>query len=778
MRIIVFLLMCISLTAQANDFLNVNQAFVLETEAVSAQKIRFKWKIAPDYFLYKDKFQVRSRSQNLELGELDLPQGETKQDEFFGNLEVYQQQVQFELPIIQNPDQLDQIRVEVIAQGCPPNTENCYPPYRQTVTIALPTVATEPANQETSEPPEPPAPMFNMDQIEAKPVSNLQALFEDDNPFSTSSVSDDPFLDPEIAFQFSAEFLDERIIAYWQIKQGYYLYRKRFGFETLNGVQLGEAELADGEMKDDPTYGETEVYYYNVVAKLPIEDTKNQDTVRLKVTYQGCAEAGLCYPPQSKIIDIPLDGSEVSFVENIEQDEKELTTAKSETSTAPAPLTMQSEQDRIASLLSNNNMFYVILAFFGFGLLLSLTPCVFPMIPILSGIIVGQGEQVTTGRAFIMSLVYVLSMALTYTVFGVITGLVGQNLQLMFQNPYVLVTFSLVFVALSLSMFGFYELQLPSFLQSKITEASNKQKGGTLFGVSIMGVLSALIVGPCVAAPLAGALIYIGQTGDAILGGVALFSMSMGMGVPLLLIGTSAGHILPRSGAWMDNVKAVFGVLLLAVAIWMVERVFPAQVTMLLWATLFILSAVYMGIFDKMLPDVSWIGRLQKGLSIILFIYGVFLMVGAASGGYNPLKPLEKFAGSSNSTVANAEQGLVFQQIKGMEQLNQALATAKAQQKYVMLDFYADWCVSCKEMEHLTFTDAGVQTLLKDAVLLQADVTPNDAQDKALYKRFGIFGPPAIIFFHPDGRELNAFRIVGFKPADDFRQHLTQVYAL
>jgi len=246
------------------------------------------------------------------------------------------------------------------------------------------------------------------------------------------------------------------------------------------------------------------------------------------------------------------------------------------------------------------------------------------------------------------------------------------------------------------------------------------------------------------------------------------------MGMPLLLIGTSAGHLLPHSGGWMNNVKSVFGVLMLAVAIWMVERVFPAQVTMLLWATLFILSAVYMGIFDKMSPDISWAGRLQKGLSIILFIYGIFLMIGAASGSNNPLKPLEKFAGSANNTTV-AEQGLQFQQIKGESQLDQALATAKAQQKYVMLDFYADWCVSCKEMEHLTFTDQGVQDLLKNVVLLQADVTPNDAQDKALYKRFGIFGPPAIIFYNPNGEELRAFRVVGFMPADTFRQHLSQV---
>ncbi len=768
MKIIVLLLMCFAATTQAADFLNVNQAFILKTSAVDAQKLRFTWQIAPDYYLYKNKFQIRSRSNGVEFGELDLPEPQIKQDTFFGELEIYQQQVQFDVPIIQNTQQLDTIHFEIIAQGCPPNIENCYPPYRQTITLVLPNEAREINKIAQSEPQRA---IFNLDQIEAKPVSIVKSLFNDKSNILSNNNSDD-FLDPEIAFQFSAELMDEQITAYWQIKQGYYLYRKTFKFEALNGVELGEVNLPNGEMKDDPTYGKTEVYYYNVVANAPIVAANGQDKVRLQVTYQGCAEAGLCYPPMSKIVDMVLDGSWVNAVENTES------LAKSDESEKMPVMstTTQSEQDRIANLLSNQNILYIILAFFGFGLLLSLTPCVFPMIPILSGIIIGQGQQVTPTRAFIMSLTYVLAMALTYTAFGVMTGLVGQNLQLMFQNPYVLVVFALIFVGLSLSMFGFYELQMPSFLQSKLTEASSKQQGGTLLGVSIMGVLSALIVGPCVAAPLAGALIYIGQTGDAVLGGIALFSMSMGMGVPLLLIGTSAGHLLPRSGAWMDNVKAVFGVLMLAVAIWMVERVFPAQLIMLLWASLFILSAVYMGVFDKILPDISWKGRLQKGLAIILFIHGVFLMIGAATGSHNPLKPLEKFARSGYDTVE--EKSLLFQQIKGIEQLEQALTTAKVQQKFVMLDFYADWCVSCKEMEHLTFSDSGVQDLLKDVILLQADVTPNDAQDKALYQRFNIFGPPAIIFFHPNGNELKAFRVVGFMPAVDFHQHLTQVFAL
>jgi thiol:disulfide interchange protein DsbD len=431
-----------------------------------------------------------------------------------------------------------------------------------------------------------------------------------------------------------------------------------------------------------------------------------------------------------------------------------------------------SEQDQIANTLKQGDTWITLLVFFGAGLLLALTPCVFPMIPILMGIIVGQGENQTVRSSFILSLVYVLAMALTYTVVGILVGLSGENIQAWFQNPWIISSFVAIFIALSFSMFGFYELQMPASIQSKLTEISNSQQGGTLAGVAIMGLLSALIVGPCVTAPLVGALIYIAETGDAVLGGLALFSLSMGMGTPLLAIGASAGKVLPKAGPWMDAVKAVFGVLLLALGIWMLERVAPAALTMALWAALLIVSAVYMSAIDSLPEGASGWRKLWKGTGLLLLVYGIVLIIGLAAGGrdvFNPLKGLS--VGGSHSEQASH---LAFKQIKGVEGLDAALAEAKAQGKTVMLDFYADWCISCKEMEAFTFTDPAVQAALADTVLLQADVTPNDEKDKALYKRFGIIGPPSIMFFDAQGTERKNYRVVGFMPADEFAQQVNR----
>jgi thiol:disulfide interchange protein DsbD len=395
------------------------------------------------------------------------------------------------------------------------------------------------------------------------------------------------------------------------------------------------------------------------------------------------------------------------------------------------------------------------------------------MIPILSGIIAGHGDQITTRKAFVLSLVYVLAMAITYTVAGVLAGLFGENLQAYFQNPWILSSFALVFVLLALSMFGFYDLQLPSSLQSRLTEVSNKQQGGSLFGVAIMGFLSALIVGPCVAPPLAGALIYIGQTGDALLGGLALFALSMGMGAPLIAIGTSAGKLLPRAGSWMDAVKAVFGVALLGVAIVMLERIIPAEVAMLLWGMLLIISAVYMGALRTLQIEASGWQKLWKGLGVVFLVYGALMLVGAAAGGKDTLQPLRGLAIAGGS--GSAHQELVFKRIKSLQDLQQEVASASAAGKTVMLDFYADWCVSCKEMEKYTFTDAGVIAALANTVLLQADVTANDDTDQALLQgHFGLPGPPAIIFYGADGKERKAYRVVGFKPAKAFAEHVQQ----
>ncbi|MGA7800075.1 MAG: protein-disulfide reductase DsbD, partial [Gammaproteobacteria bacterium] len=449
--------------------------------------------------------------------------------------------------------------------------------------------------------------------------------------------------------------------------------------------------------------------------------------------------------------------------------------AKPEAAATSAPAAPVSEQDRIARSLAEGHLLLTLASFFGFGLLLAFTPCVFPMIPILSSIIVGQGERITTGRAFSLSAAYVLAMAVTYTAAGIIAAVFGQNLQAAFQNPWILGTFAGVFVLLSLSMFGFYDLQMPAFVQSKLTDISNRQRGGTLLGAGVMGFLSALIVGPCVAAPLAGALIYIGQTGNAVLGGLALFALSLGMGAPLLAIGTGAGKVLPRAGDWMNTVKGVFGVLLLAVAIWMLERILPGAITMALWATLLMVSSIYMGALDSLGPDATGWRRFWKGSGLVMLLYGAVLLVGAATGATDPLQPLARVSVTSGGVASAAEhQGLQFKRVKDLQQFQQQLQAASSQGRPVMLDFYADWCVSCKEMEKYTFSKPQVQQALAGTTLLQADVTADNEADKALLRHFGLIGPPSILFFGPDGTERRPYRVVGYMKAADFRKHVME----
>ena len=395
------------------------------------------------------------------------------------------------------------------------------------------------------------------------------------------------------------------------------------------------------------------------------------------------------------------------------------------------------------------------------------------MIPILSGIIAGHGPGLSTRKAFWMSLTYVLAMSLTYAVAGLLAGLGGANLQTAFQDPWILSLFALVFVALALSMFGFYDLQLPSSLQTRIAAFSQRQQGGHLIGVAIMGVLSALIVGPCVAPPLAGALIFISQSGDALLGFAALFAMGLGMGAPLLAIGTSAGKLLPRAGAWMEAVKAVFGVALLGVAILLLERLLAPSVAMLLWGALLICSATYMGALHHLPPEASGWRKLWKGLGLVTLVYGSLMLVGAAAGGKDTLQPLRGLSFGLGGGTANAAPHASFKAIKGVADLERELAAAQASGRPVLLDFYADWCVSCKEMERYTFSDPAVNAEMARFVLLQADVTANDEEDQALMQgRFGIPGPPAILFFDPQGQERRDRRLVGFMPADEFSRHL------
>ena len=591
-----------------------------------------------------------------------------------------------------------------------------------------------------------------------------------DDPFAAVGGFDDSglggggddILPVEQAFQLDTRTENGQVIASWKIADGHYLYRDKVKITPAEGnpVTTGELVRDAGELKHDEVFGDVYVYHHAAEVRLPVTATNGATKASFKVKYQGCSEvSGICYPPQTQVVDFDLSM---------------IGTAQAATETPATPQVADepvSEQDAIANSLKSGNTWLTVVSFFGFGLLLAFTPCIFPMIPILSSIIVGQGEKISTGRAFWLSLVYVLAMAVTYTVAGVIAGASGDNIQAAFQNPWVLSAFALVFVLLALSMFGFYDLQMPSAIQSKLTNISNRQQGGSITGVAIMGFLSALIVGPCVAAPLAGALIYIGQTGDMLLGGIALFALSMGMGAPLIAIGTSAGKLLPRAGMWMDAVKAVFGVLLLGVAIWMLERIIPETVSLILWAALLIVSAIYMGALEGLKAESNGWNRLWKGVGLIILTWGIVLLIGAAAGSKDMFQPLRGL-GVAGTGQAQSQQHLAFRQIKGVDGLDQALAEARQNNQTVMLDFYADWCISCKEMEKFTFSDPTVQQALAGTMLLQADVTDNDEKDKALYQKFGIIGPPAIIFYNGTGEEKQNFRVVGYMPADTFTGHV------
>ena len=497
-------------------------------------------------------------------------------------------------------------------------------------------------------------------------------------------------------------------------------------------------------------YEEFIVQFNNLDLTIPFSLLKSKvdlNEYEIEVKFQGCSKLGLCYAPMSEKYLLTFDNN-ISKIQTKEEEQKVETTTLNET-------------DSIANSLKNGNLLLVLATFFGFGLLLSLTPCVFPMIPILSSIIVGasKSEVMSAKKGFFLSFIYVLSMSVAYTIAGIVAGIFGANLQVALQNPYVLVVFALIFVALAFSMFGYFEIKLPQSIQTKLNKTTDGKEKQGIIGVAIMGFLSALIVGPCVAPPLAGALVYIGQTGDAVLGGMALFVMSLGMGVPLLLIGLGAGRFMPKPGGWMENITKIFGIIMLGVAIWLLDRVLSPSIIMSLWALLFLATAIYLKTQSNMFAELA---------SSILFILGVVLLVGLISGSTNPLKPLEKLTGSANIIK---EDKLVFHKIKNISELEFAI---KNSNKPVMLDFWASWCVSCKELEEITFKDEEVMKKLQNFTLLTADVTLNNDEDKALQKMFGVVGPPALIFWDKDKKEVNSSKIVGYKNPKEFLEILNK----
>ncbi|OUR72832.1 thiol:disulfide interchange protein [Arcobacter sp. 31_11_sub10_T18] len=590
------------------------------------------------------------------------------------------------------------------------------------------------------------------------------------------------FVGPDEAFKSSAVKTADSVILKLELYEKMYLYDEKIKvfINKPKRIELS-SELAKPTPED---YHGEQVTFENLKIIVPlklIEEKIGKNDFELAFQYQGCSTGGICYAPITDNFKFTYADVIKKDLEIKEKNSDVVLSKTSENSTAPTIIkkteeisgASQSEAGLITESLKNGNVLLILITFFGFGLLLSLTPCVFPMIPILSSIIVSEGnkQKMTTARGFFLSLVYVLSMASAYTIAGVFAGVFGANLQVALQNPIVLSVFSAIFVGLAFSMFGYYKLELPKSLQTKLSKTTDGKEKQGVFGIAIMGFLSALIVGPCVAAPLAGALVYIGQTGDAVLGGAALFILSIGMGVPLLLIGLGAGKFMPKPGGWMDNVSKVFGVLMLATALWMLDRVLPATITMYLWAILLIGASVYAGLFSPIKENTRGELKLVKLFSIILLLTGVILFVGAISGATNPLNPLKKFTAVGVASSSSSE--VVFARVRSIKELDLAI---KNSSKPVMLDFYADWCISCKEMEHITFADEKVKKKLAGFTLVQADVTENNDDDKALLKRFNLFGPPGIIFWTKDGKEVQQAELIGFKDPEDFLNHVNKYF--
>jgi thioredoxin:protein disulfide reductase len=728
--------------ADADNLLPVEQAFRVEAKALDHDTVQFDFKIADDYYLYRERIKTKSTDPAVTLNALDLPAGEKKHDEFLGDVEVYHHGFTATQHLTA-PVALEKVGLELRYQGCHQvDPKICFPPQKVVLIVLLPKIAVA---------------------AEAAPAS-LSAMLA--APAGGSLLGGGP-LPAERAFVFEAIATGaDEVLARFTMPKGYYLYRDKtnFALADTRDATLGAPKWPPGKDHTDANFGTTTVYFDQV--EVPIAVTRashSAQTIAVTANFQGCLENSVCYPVMTRTVNVALSAA---------------TSAANSTpvpSTAPTAATTTGTDSRFQQAL-DGSLWLVFGVFFLAGLGLAFTPCVFPMIPILSGIIAGAGDNISTRRALLLSFIYIFANAVIFTIAGVIAGLAGKNLQAAFQTPWVLWSFAAMFVLMALSMFGFYELQLPSSWQSRIANVSNKQSGGSLMGVAIMGALSALIVGPCVTPPLAVAVLYIAQKHDALLGGFALFALALGMGAPLVVFGASAGKLLPRAGAWMDAVKAVFGVTFLALAIWMLSRILDGVWIMLMAGVLAIACAVYLGALERLPDGASGWRRLWKALGVVLLIAGAAELIGTAAGSNDLLQPLRGLsAGSGNAGTAPAT--LPFRKVKSLADVEHELATAKSAGKPALLDFYADWCVSCKEMEKFTFSKSEVQAALAGFVLLQADVTANDDIDQALMKHFGIVAPPDTLFFGADGAEKRALQLTGPEDAENFVKRITAATA-
>ncbi len=752
----------LGLAAQADDFLPAAEAFRYQVRAEPGSLL-VEYRIQPGYYLYRDRLAFEAATPGVTLGPPQFPAGEDHEDDYFGRQVIYRDAAAIQVPLRFDGAPRD-VDLKLKLQGCA-DAGLCYPPLTWTTTVAAPAAAVAAV----------PATAGAAVGAATAGAGGPQTPAADTGFSLRRLLGGEPrteggFLPMAQAFVLGATSPSpDRVILTWQVADGYYLYRDKIKVTAPDGAAtLGALATPAGEVHTDEYFGEQVVFRGDVEVIVPVSAPPGTRELALDVAFMGCADAGLCYPPTTQRLTVRLatPGAGVDG-------------PAATTTTTQGATPRVSEQDALAERIRSGNLLAVLATFFGAGLLLAFTPCVLPMVPILSGIIVGAGRDrpVSRGRAFSLSVAYVMGMALTYTIAGAVFAAAGQQAQAFFQKPWIIVVFAALFVLLALAMFGVFTLQVPAALQARLNDASNRQRQGTLAGTAVMGALSSLIVTACVAPPLVAALAVIGQSGDVLRGAAALFALSLGMGVPLLLVGASAGQLLPKAGAWMDAVKVVFGVMLLGVAIWMLGRVLPGALTLALWAVLAFVSGFWL---VTLRPGEAGSGSgavaVRRGLGALAMVYGVLLLVGALAGRSDPLQPLAGLGTGGDGHAAAAASHPEFVRVKTVADLEREVAAARAAGRPAMLDFYADWCVACKEMERYTFSDAGVQAEFARARLLQADVTANDAEDQALLQRFGILGPPTIVFFGADGQERPEFRVVGFKKADEFRAHAAAAF--
>ncbi|BAU50357.1 thiol:disulfide interchange protein [Sulfurifustis variabilis] len=756
-RLPLLLLLVSGLAAAAgeDELLEPDQAFALTTRAVDASTVEASWRIAPGYYLYRDKFKFESLDERMKLGEPVMPSGKRKEDPFFGATEIYTKGVSVRLPVEGAGGMTARLRIT--AQGCNEPVGVCYPPITKEVDVALPAAA-RPAT--------------------ATSLSGVRSLKELSRTLDVNSGQPE-VVDPEKAFLVDVAPIDSQTLrARFTIADCCYLYRDKTSFEVA-GARLGGYELPKGKTKNDEFFGEMQVYYDGFEVRLPVAGLAQGAPAVLKVGYQGCSEKGvaICYPPATKQFQLSAVSGTIAVAP---------LGAASGGALAATPATSAASDMPGAPGTPVSKYLLAMLAAFGVGLLLTFTPCVLPMIPILSSVIVGSAanRNITKLEGGMLSLAYVLGTAVTYTTAGVIAGATGEQLQAYFQNPWILGTFAALFLVLSLSMFGFYELQMPSFIQSHLHHHSHHVhsrfkhlKGGAFFGLFGMGLLSALIVGACVSPLFISALGVAIANRDPLLGGLIMFAMALGMGVILIGIGVGAGFLLPKAGPWMNKVKQAFGVLLIAVAIYLLGFI-PEVPVLFLWAALFIVVAVYLGATQSLPKDATGLQYLWKGVGTLLLVWGVLALIGGMAGNRDILYPLPvALYGQSVAGTGPAPAQPLFRSVRTVDELEAGLVEARSAGKGAVLDYYATWCTDCVRMEKSTFLDARVREAFSTRfVALQADVTdPNDPAVRAMKQRFGVFGPPAMLFFGPDGEERKELRTYGYKNADELLALLGRV---